>query len=55
MEKKKKKKEKKERKKKKTKFTIKFSLNGLCSNWLKFQFDLRKKISRPERVKFYAY
>ena len=39
---------------KKKKFTIKYSLNRLCSNWLKFQFDQRKKKSRPERVKEYS-
>ena len=45
--------EKKEKKGKKEekKFTINYSLKRLCSNWLKFQFDQRKKISRPERVK----
>ena len=49
MEKKKKKKKKKEKKEKEKKekkekiFTIKYSLNRLCSNWLKFQFDQRKK------------
>ena len=45
------KKRKEEKKKRKKIFTIKYSLNRLCSNWLKFQFDQRKKISRPERVK----
>ena len=47
--------EKKEKKGKKEekKFTINYSLKRLCSNWLKFQFDQRKKISRPERVNLY--
>ena len=48
-----KKEEKKKKKKKEKKNTITYSLNRLFSNWLKFQFDQRKKISRPERVKVF--